>query len=86
MTKRALEFTTRLTREDVAGLIEALNEGLKNGELKVLKSGDSLEMAVPRVIDLEVEASIDDERASFQFQISWRTNRAENPDLPQDPQ
>ena len=82
MTKRSLEFTTRLTREDVAGLLEALNEGLKNGELKVLKSSESLEMDVPRVIDLAVEASLDEERASFQFQISWRTNRAENPDLP----
>ena len=59
MTKRSPEFTTRLTREDVAGLLEALNEGLKNGELKVLKSSESLEMDVPRVIDLAVEASLD---------------------------
>lgn len=82
MTKKELEFSTRLTREDVAGLIEALIEGLKDGRLKIQKSGESLELDVPRVIDLEIEASIDDERAEFEIEVSWRTNRAENPDDP----
>ena len=82
MEKREIEFTTRLTREDVAGLIEALIEGLKDGKLKVKKSDDVLELDVPRVVDLEIEASIDDERAEFEIEVSWRTNRAENPDLP----
>lgn len=82
MERRELEFTTRLTREDVAGLIEALIEGLKDGNLKIKKSDEVLELTVPRVVDLEVEASIDDERAEFEIEVSWRTNRAENPDLP----
>lgn len=82
MEKREIEFTTRLTREDVAGLIEALIEGLKDGKLKIKKSNDVLELDVPRVVDLEVEACIDDERAEFEIEVSWRTNRAENPDLP----
>jgi amphi-Trp domain-containing protein len=86
MAKRELEFSTRLTREDVAGLIEAIIDGLKDGRLKVQKSSDILELEVPRVVDLEIEASIDEERAEFEIEISWRTNRAENPDLaPDDP-
>jgi len=80
MAKQKLEFVTRLAREDVAGLIEALVEGLKDGVLKVKKSGDSLALEVPRVVDLEVGATINDERAEFAINVSWRTNRAENPD------
>ena len=84
MEKREIEFATRLTRADVAGLIEALIEGLKDGKLKIKKSSEELELDVPRVVDLEIEASIDDERAEFEIEVSWRTNRAENPDLPLD--
>jgi len=80
MSKRKLEFVTRLTREDVAGLVEALVEGLKDGVLKVQKSGETLALEVPRVVDLEMEAAISDERAEFAIEVSWRTNRAENPD------
>lgn len=80
MAKRELEFTTRLTREDVAGLIEALTEGLKDGHLKVQKSDDVLELAVPRVVDLKIEAEIDEERAEFEIEVSWLTNRAGSPD------
>ena len=81
MSERVLEFTTRLTREDVAGVIEALVEGLKDGRLKIHKSDEALELDVPRVIDLEVEAKVSEERAKFEIEVSWRTNRAENPDL-----
>ena len=80
MVKRKLEFATRLTREDVAGLIEALVEDLKDGVLKVQKSGETLACEVPRVVDLEMGAAISDERAEFTIHVSWRTNRAENPD------
>lgn len=80
MAKKELEFTTRLTREDVAGLIEALTEGLKDGHLKVQKSDDVLELAVPRVVDLKIEAEIDEERAEFEIEVSWLTNRAGSPD------
>jgi amphi-Trp domain-containing protein len=80
MAKRKLDFVTRLTREDVAGLVEALVEGLKDGVLKVQKSGETLALEVPRVVDLEIEAAISDERAEFAIEVSWRTNRAENPD------
>lgn len=82
MAGKKLEFSTRLTREDVAGVIEALIEGLKDGHLRVQKSDEVLHMAVPRVVDLEIEAEIDDERAEFEIEVSWRTNRAENPDNP----
>jgi amphi-Trp domain-containing protein len=80
MAKRKLKFVTRLTREDVAGRVEALVEGLKDGVLKVQKSGETLALEVPRVVDLEIEAAISDERAEFAIEVSWRTNRAENPD------
>jgi amphi-Trp domain-containing protein len=80
MEKRELELTTRLTREDVAGVMEALVEGLKDGKLKVKKSNEVLELDVPRVVDLEIKAEIDDEKATFAIEVSWRTNRAENPD------
>ena len=84
MSEKELAFTTRLTREDVAGVIEALVEGLKDGHLKIHKSNESLELDVPRVIDLDVEAKVSDERARFAMEVSWRTNRAENPDRPED--
>ena len=80
MAKQKLKFVTRLTREDAAGLIEALVEGLKDGVLKVQKSGESLALDVPRVVDLEIAAASGDERAEFAINVSWRTNRAENPD------
>ena len=82
MSEKKLKFTTRLTREDVAGVIEALVEGLKDGLLKIHKSDEVLELEVPRVVDLEVEAKVSDERAEFEIEVSWRTNREENPDLP----
>jgi len=82
MVKRKLEFATRLTREDVAGLIEALVEDLKDGVLKVQKSGEALALEVPRVVNLAVGAAVGDERAEFSIEVSWRTNRAENPDAP----
>lgn len=81
MDTRKLAFITRLTREDVAGLLEALVNGLKDGMLKVQKSGDTLELEVPRVVDLTVEAETNEERAVFAIEVSWRTNRAENPDM-----
>lgn len=84
MKKGKLEFSTRLTREDVAGIVEALMEGLKDGVLKVQKSGETLELAVPRVVDLEIEAEIDDERAEFELEISWRTHRAEPDSVPEE--
>jgi amphi-Trp domain-containing protein len=83
MSERTLEFTTRLTREDVAGVMEALVDGLKDGRLKVHKSNDALELDVPRVIDLDVRATVSHERAAFSIEVSWRTNRAENPDTPE---
>ena len=79
--KRALEFTTRLTREDAAGVIEALIEGLKEGRLKIQKSGETLELEVPRVVDLEIEAELTPDRAEFEIEVSWRPNREENPDV-----
>ncbi|MDR2161544.1 MAG: amphi-Trp domain-containing protein, partial [Desulfovibrio sp.] len=79
---RNLAFTTRLTREDAAGIMEALMEGMREGLVKVQKSDASLEMDVPRVIDLEVRAGLGEERASFFLEASWRLNREENPDVP----
>ena len=80
MADRELEFTTRLAREDVAGVIEALVEGLKDGCLRVHKSNEMLELDVPRVVDLEIEAKINSERAKFEIEVSWLTNRAGSPD------
>lgn len=78
--EKKLEFTTRLTREDAAGIIEALVEGLKEGLLTVHKSGDTVTMDVPRVIDMEIEATYKPHKAKFELELSWRPNREENPD------
>jgi amphi-Trp domain-containing protein len=79
---RKLAFTTRLTRDDVAGIMEAMMDGMREGLLKVQKSDETLEMAVPRVIDLEVRAALDNERARCALEVSWRPHREENPDVP----
>ncbi len=78
---KKVKFSTRLTREDVAGIVEAVVEGLKEGLLKVQKSNETLELSVPRVIDLEVEGSAKEDKESFSLEISWRPNREENPDI-----
>ncbi len=84
--EKKLEFTTRLTREDAAGIIEALVEGLKEGLLTVHKSGDSVTMEVPRVIDMEIEATYKPHKAKFELELSWRPNREENPDTVEEEQ
>ena len=78
-----LAFTTRLTREDVAGLIEAMAESLKEGVVKVQKSNTHLEFNVPRVIDLEVRATRDEESSSVIFEVSWRNKPIEVPEEPE---
>jgi amphi-Trp domain-containing protein len=81
MSKK-IAFTTRLTRDDVAGIMEAMMDGMREGHLKVQKSDETLEMAVPRVIDLEVRAALEKDRARCILEVSWRPNREENPDVP----
>ncbi|SHN63403.1 amphi-Trp domain-containing protein [Desulfovibrio litoralis] len=79
-----LNFTTRLTRDDVAGLIEAMAESIKEGHVKVQKSGEQLTLEAPRVIDFEVNASRSSERSSLVLEISWRNKPIEVPDCPEE--
>ncbi|MDR1489746.1 MAG: amphi-Trp domain-containing protein [Desulfovibrio sp.] len=86
MEKRELEICTRLTREDVAGIVEDLIEGLKDGCLKVHKGGEYLQVDVPRVVDLKVETDTDEVRAGLRVEVSWRTGSRANPDnVPDEP-
>ena len=78
--ERQIELHTRLTYSDVAGIIEALNEALKDGRLLIQKSDETLELPVPRVVDLDISAVEGEERTSFSLEISWRPNRPEIPD------
>ena len=80
MSQENITLCTRLTRADVAGLIEALVESLKEGTLKVQKSDACCTLEVPRVVDLEVEAGEVDDRTIFRLEVSWRTNPPEIPD------
>lgn len=80
MSQKNITLCTRLTRADVAGLIEALVESLKEGTLKIQKSDDSRILEVPRVVDLEVEGGEIGDRTVFRMEVSWRTNPPEIPD------
>lgn len=81
MTKgKNIDLSTRLSREDVAGILEAFSEGLKEGLLNVQKSGDSLELDVPKSFDLEIKAAHDNGESSFQIIGSWRTDSVEKAD------
>lgn len=80
MSQENITLCTRLTRADVAGLIEALVESLKEGTLKIQKSDDSRTLEVPRVVDLEVEGGEVGDRTVFRLEVSWRTNPPEIPD------
>lgn len=80
MSQENITLCTRLTRADVAGLIEALVESLKEGTLKIQKSDDSRTLEVPRVVDLEVEGGEVGDRTVFRMEVSWRTNPPEIPD------
>jgi amphi-Trp domain-containing protein len=80
MRNKNITLSTRLTRADVAGIVEALVEGLKEGTLKVQKSDMDYTLEAPRVVDLEIEAGEIDERTVFRLEISWRTNPPEIPD------
>ncbi len=81
MSDDAITLSTRLTRADVAGLIEALTEGLKEGCLKVQKSDACLSLEVPRVVDLEIWAGTEEERSVFRIDVSWRTVKPRIPDV-----
>jgi amphi-Trp domain-containing protein len=86
MPVRKLEILTRLTREEVAGLVEGLLDGLKDGHFKMQKGGEQLELEVPRVVDMTIAAQSDEDRTAFSFDVSWRTHRAETPDnVPDEP-
>ncbi|MDR1945755.1 MAG: amphi-Trp domain-containing protein [Desulfovibrio sp.] len=86
MPAHELEILTRLTREEVAGLVEGLLDGLKDGRFKIQKSGEQMEVDVPRVVDMKIAAKSDEERTEFVIDVSWRTHRAESPDnVPEEP-
>ncbi|MDR2124926.1 MAG: amphi-Trp domain-containing protein [Desulfovibrio sp.] len=86
MPAHALEILTRLTREEVAGLVEGLLDGLKDGHFKIQKGGEQMELPVPRVVDMTIAAKSDEERTEFSIDVSWRTHRAESPDnVPDEP-
>jgi amphi-Trp domain-containing protein len=86
MPAHALEILTRLTREEVAGLVEGLLDGLKDGHFKLQKGGEQMELQVPRVVDMTIAAHSDEERTEFSIDVSWRTHRAETPDnVPDEP-
>ena len=76
-----ITLRTRLAREDVAGLIEALVESLKEGRVTVQKSDSSLSLDVPRVVDMDVRAGVREEWTQFSIELSWRTNPPEIPDV-----
>ncbi|MDL2272062.1 amphi-Trp domain-containing protein [Desulfovibrio sp. OttesenSCG-928-I05] len=79
MSESRISLQTRLSREDVAGLIEALLESLKEGRIDVQKSDAMLTLDVPRVLDLEMEGGFEDGRAFFRMDMSWFASR---PDVP----
>ncbi len=80
--KQKLSLSTRLTRDDVAGILEAIVESLKEGLLKVRKSDKTLELQVPKVVDLEIEAEQHGDKAEFEIEISWRIKPGEVPEEP----
>ncbi|MDR0826652.1 MAG: amphi-Trp domain-containing protein [Desulfovibrio sp.] len=82
MPKRELEISTRLTREDAAGIVEDLIDGLKDGCLKVHKGGEHLQIDAPRVVDLKLEASADEERAEVKIEFSWLVHRVAPDNVP----
>jgi amphi-Trp domain-containing protein len=70
----------------VAGLVEGLLDGLKDGHFKLQKGGEHMELQVPRVVDMTITAKSDEERTEFSIDVSWRTHRAESPDnVPDEP-
>ena len=81
MDESRIALQTRLSREDVAGLIEALLDSLKEGRSGVQKSDASLSLEVPRVLDLEMEGGYEGGRAFFRMDLSWFASRPEVPDI-----
>ena len=79
-SEQSITLYTRLARADVAGLIEALADGLKEGVLTIQKSGSTLVMDVPKVIDYTVCGDRGGDRSSFTLEVSWRTKSLEVPD------
>lgn len=81
MSESHIALRTRLSREDVAGLIEALQESLEDGRVEIQKGGDSFCLDVPRVLDFEVEGGVEGGRAFFRMDLSWFTERPDVPDI-----
>lgn len=81
---KKIKLETRLSHEDVAGMMDAFSDGLKDGLLKIKKGGDELELTVPRFVDFEVEAKYSPQKARFSVKVSWRPDKAEVDDYPEE--
>jgi amphi-Trp domain-containing protein len=81
MRKQCIGLQTRLSREDVAGLIEALLEGLKEGRINIPKSDASLCLDVPRVLNMALEGGLENDRTVFRMELSWLAERPDVPDI-----
>ena len=74
--KKELDFCTKLSRTDAADVIAALTEGLKEGQLKLRKKDQHLELDVAPMVDLEVEGRARYGRATLKVEVSWWTDAA----------
>ncbi len=71
MSEKKVSFESKISRSDTAEIIEALVAALREGQVKVQRNDDVLVLSVPEVVDIEIEASIDDKKAKFEIEIEW---------------
>ncbi|MBF0508829.1 MAG: amphi-Trp domain-containing protein [Deltaproteobacteria bacterium] len=71
MDKPKIELKNTIGRNEVITYLEGLVEGFKAGKI-VLEQGDLiLEMTVPEVVQVEVEAGQKKDKAKFALELTW---------------
>lgn len=73
---RLLKSKNRLTRDQVADLLESLAANIRTGELSMSHGGEPVHLAIPEGVQLDVEISEDTRpegvKRELELEMHWR--------------
>ncbi|MBF0509720.1 MAG: amphi-Trp domain-containing protein [Deltaproteobacteria bacterium] len=71
MDKPKIELKNSMGRNEVITYLEGLVEGFKAGKIVLVQGDQILEMTVPEVVQVEVEAKQKKDKAKFALELTW---------------
>ncbi|MBF0551318.1 MAG: amphi-Trp domain-containing protein [Deltaproteobacteria bacterium] len=71
MDKPKIELKNSMGRSEVIAYLEGLVEGFKAGKIVLEQGAQVLEMTVPEVVQVEVEARQKKDKAKFALELTW---------------